>query len=452
MFLKNRKLDRRTMLRGLLGGTAVSIALPPLEIFFNNSGNAYAIGGGFPTRFGLFFWGNGVLPQHWVPDGEGEGDEWTLSEQLAALKNVKQHVSVISGMSVKTGAQNNIPHESGASGILTGSQWEGTDAGGTPLAPSVDQVIAAELGALTRFKSIEFGAEPGEGYSWSGLNSRNPPESSPAALFERIFGGSFRLPGDDVGPDPRLGQRRSVLDVVMEDAKALQARLGQTDRERLEQHLTSLRELEQRIDFIEKNPPNYEACNYPDEPLSDYPPIDERPQMAEKHRAMTDIMIMALACDQTRVFSNFFSRPVNNILFLKPGETNANLGHHQLTHDEPGDQPTVNEIVKIIVGEFAYMVERMSEIAEGDGTLLDNSAVLATTDCSLGRTHSLDDYPLVIAGRAGGNLKTDIHYRDPAGDNASKVILSLIRAVGVTAASFGVEDGETSDGLGVIEV
>ena len=455
MFLKKRQLDRRTMLRGMLGGAAVSIALPPLEIFFNGSGTAYAVGGGFPIRFGLFFWGNGVLPQKWTPTGEvgvNAGDAWQLSEQLQPLADVKQHISVISGMSVKTGVQNNIPHESGAAGILSGSMWNGTDMGGTPMGPTVDQIIAAELGALTRFKSIEFGAEPGEGYSWNGLNSRNPPESSPAALFERVFGGGFSLPSENAGPDPRLKLRRSVLDAVIEDAKALQQRLGQTDRERLDQHLSSLRELEQRIRFIEENPPNLEACNYPTEPLADYPNIEGRPQMAAKHRAMTDIMVMALACDQTRVFSNFFSRPVNNILFLEPGQTNANLGHHQLTHDEPGDQPTVNEIVKVIMGEFAYMVERLSQIPEGEATLLDNSAVLATTDCSLGRTHSLDNYPLVIAGKAGGKLKSNIHYRDAGGDNASKVILSLVRAVGVTAGSFGVDDGETTDGLGAIEV
>lgn len=447
MFLKNQKLDRRTLLRGMLGGAAVTIGLPPLEAFFNSNGNAYAIGGGFPVRFGLFFWGNGILPNKWNPKGEGTGDAWSLNEQMQALASVKEHITVVSGMAVKTGVQNNIPHETGATGILTGSTWQGTDQGGSPQLPSIDQIIAAELGAYTRFKSIEFGAEPGYGYSWNGVNSRNPPESSPAALFERIFGGSFRLPGESAGPDPRLGLRRSVLDAVMADAKKLQQRLGQADKERLEQHLNSLRELEQRIRFIEENPPNLAACAYPNEPLANYPNVDGRPQIAAKHRAMTDIMVMALACDQTRVFSNFFSYPVNNILFL----TDDIRGHHQLTHDEPGDQPTVNKIVKLIMNEYAYMIEKLAEIPEGDGTLLDHSAILATTDCSLGRTHSLNDYPIIIAGKAGGALKTNMHYRDPAGDNASKVMLSLVRACGVSAATFGIEEGEVQDGLGAIE-
>jgi hypothetical protein len=155
---------------------------------------------------------------------------------------------------------------------------------------------------------------------------------------------------------------------------------------------------------------------------------------------------MALACDQTRVFSNFISSPVNNLLF-----EGASAGHHQLTHDEPGDQPQVHEIVVDLMEEFTAFIQALRSIPEGDGTVLDNCAVLGTTDVSFGRFHSLDEYPLLVAGRAGGALRTGFHYRSPGADNASKVVLSLMRAVGANEASWGIDDAESTVGLSEIE-
>lgn len=438
-----RSLDRRTLLRGALGGAAVAVGLPPLEVFFNSSGTAYAAGGALPRRFGLFFWGNGILPERWNPTGEGE--TWELSEQLAALAPVKGDVTVVSGMNVLTG--NSIPHGSGPAGILSGAPLivrSGDDY--TFSVPSVDQLLAAELGKETRFKSLELGAAPGSGLSFNGPNNRNPPESSPRRLFDRVFGGGFQAPGETPVVDPKLRLRRSVLDVVAGQADRLRGRLGASDRQRLDQHLTGVRELEQRIARLELNPPVLDACARPGEPLADYPEVEGRPQLSAINRALMDIVVMALACDQTRVFTNFFTYPVNNLLFPE-----APAGHHQLTHDEPGDQPLVNAIVQKIIAELAYLVEAMRNVVEGESTLLDNSIVLATSDTSFGRNHSLADYPIVLAGTAGGALKKGIHYRSPSGENASKVLLSIVRAVGVRAAEFGVEAGRVDQGLGAIE-
>jgi hypothetical protein len=437
------KIERRTILKGLLGGAAVSIALPVLDMFLDDGGRALAGGTALPKRFGLFFWGNGVLPDRWQPTGEGAA--WELSEQLAPLAPVKDVISVVTGMRVQTG--NHIAHESGASGFLAGSRLLINGDAHTFQLPSIDQVIADEIGGATRYRSLEVGVQPGaKGYSHTGPNSMNPPESSPYEVFQRLFGPGFTAPGDEPVIDPKLGLRRSVLDAVMDDTNSLIARVGAADRARLEQHFEGIRDLELRLARLEEDPPNLASCEKPAEPMIEYPPIDGRPQMSAVSRAMSDLMTMALACDQTRVFSMWFSDSVSNVLY--PG---AGSGHHQLTHDEPGDQPQVNDIVLQIIGELGYLVDRLRSIPEGDGTLLDSCAILGTTDCSYGRQHALEEYPIIIAGTAQGALTTGIHYRSIASENASKVPLSLVRAMGIPAASFGAEDGLVTDGLGAIE-
>lgn len=439
-------LSRRTVLRGLLGGAAVGVALPTLDWFLNDSGTAYADGTTLPRRFGVFFWGNGVLPERWVPAATGEGDAWQLSDQLAPLAAVKDKITVVSGMRVQTG--NELAHASGAAGILSGSSLQITGDSSTFALPSIDQVMAAKLGGDTRFRSLEIAAQEGaHGESHTGPNSRNPPEWSPLALYERIFGSGFTAPGDEPIIDPRVGLRRSVLDAVMADATRLRGRVGAADRARLDQHFEGIRDLERRLQKLQEDPPSLASCAKPDEPLPAYPPIDGRPQLAEINRALSDLMVMALACDQTRIFSYWFSDSVNNILFF-PGATS---GHHRLTHDEPGDQPQVHQIVVQIMEAFGYLLERMASVPEGDGTLLDNCAVLATTDCSYARQHLLEDFPIVIAGSACGYLKTGVHYRAPSPDNASKVLLTLLRAMGISLGEFGVDNGRVTDGLGAIE-
>jgi hypothetical protein len=442
-----KPLSRRTLLRGLMQGAAVSVALPPLEAMFNVSGTAYACGGGLPLRFGLFFWGNGNLPELWTPDGEGE--TWSLSEQLEPLASVKDLITVVSGMSVKTG--NLIPHHSGKSGILSGAPlkiYENGREDGTFEIPSIDQVIAAEIGGDTIYRSIETGVLPGtEGNSYNGPNNRNPPELSPYAFYERLFGASFREPGEEGVVDPTLALRRSVLDSVMDDISRLDARVGAADKTRLDQHYTGIRELEVRLARLQEDPPNLEACVRPAEPLTEYLEVEGRPQIQAVHRAMTDLLVMAVACDQTRVFSHWFSDPLTNKLY-----PDATAGHHSLTHDEPGSQPEVNMITRFVMGELTYMIEQLALIEEGDETLLDHMALLATSEVSKGQTHLLDEMPIIIAGSACGALKQGIHYRSFSGENTSHVLLSLVRAMNISAATFGMAEGEVSDGLAGIEV
>lgn len=436
------RLDRRTFLRGMLGGAAVTIGLPALNIFLNDNGTAYGAASSFPKRFGLFFWGNGVLPAKWNPAGTGAG--YTLSEQLQGLAGVKDLVTVVSGMGVKV--PNVEPHGAGAAGILSGAPLLLEGDHRTFTAPSIDQIIANEVGGYSRFRSLEFGAFPGDGLSYNGPDNKNPPENLPLALFDRVFGGGFTI-GPPGVPDPKLALRQSVLDAVQEDVAALEKRLGQADKERLDQHLSGLRDLEKRIVYLYENPPNLAACAIPAQPLASYPDVNGRPQISAINRAFIDVLVMILACDQTRVFSNFMTSPVNNLLW-----PSAPSGHHQLTHDEAGDQPQVNAIVKQIVAEYAYLVEKLQGVPEGAGTLLDNCLVLGTTDCSLGRTHSLDDFPILLAGSAGGVIKQGIHYRSTSSENASKLLLTIVQAFDIPAASFGAKEGLATSDLGAILV
>lgn len=434
-------ISRRTLLRGMLGGAAVGIALPTLEIFLNEGGTAHADGSALPKRFGVFFWGNGMLPDRWVPGTQGLG--WEPSQLLQPLSDMRDAVSVVSGMRVMTG--NPIAHGGGPAGILSGAplRMRGDEAW-TFTSPSVDQLAAASIGGETRFRSLETGVVARQGLSFNGLDSRNPPETSPHRLFERVFGAGFRAPGDDT-IDPSVGLRRSVLDVVTEEAHGLRGRLGASDAHRLDEHLDGIRELERRLARIAESPPMLDACASPEAPPPDIPLVDGRPQVSVVHRAITDVLVMALACDQTRVFGHYFTDPGDNTLY--PG---ASSGFHQLTHDEPGDQPEVQLILTSIMEDLAHFLAALRAVPEGDGSLLDHSAVLCTTDCSYGRTHAIDDYPILLAGSASGALRTGIHHRS-AGENTSKLLLSVLRAVGVPLAELGAEGGRVSDGLGAIE-
>ena len=431
-------INRRTLLKGLLGGAAISIGLPPLECFINANGTAYAGGGtSFPKRFGVFFWGNGVLPARWDPTTEGTG--YALSPQLMPLAALKPDMTIISASRVLT--TNSSPHLSGPAGLLTGDALSG----GTVTRPSIDQVLAQAIGGETRFRSLEIGIQRSDNsYSFSGPNQINPPETSPRAFFNRLFGAGFRMPGEMTTADPRVRLRRSVLDAVGGQAGDLRNRLGTADRIRLDQPLEGIRGLERQIARLEENPPSLAACRRPDMPPEAYADIDGRPQMSAISHAMADLMAMALACDQTRVFFNMYSQSVNNTLF--PG---APAGHHQLTHDEPGEQPMVDAIVRLIMSDLAYFLSALRGVPEGDGNLLQHSIVLCTTDCSYGKSHSIDDYPMILAGSAGGALATGRHIA-ARGENSSKVMLSILRAMGVRATEFGVGAGRTMDGLSAL--
>lgn len=426
-----KALSRRAVLKGMLGGAAVSVGLPPLMAMMNGNGTAYAGTSSFPKRFGVWFWGNGVLPGDWLPAQEGPG--YTLSPILSPLAALQDRLLLVSGTRVAT--LNTAPHEAGPAGLLSGDQPRN----GTIALPTIDQVIAAQIGSETRFKSLETGVQKAtKSLSFSGPNLMNPVESDPAAIFRRLFGDGFRRPGSTSAPDPRLALDRSVLDAVKDQSARLRSKLGAEDRRRLDEHLEGIAVIERQIRRQQENPPVLAACVPPESEPVVPADIAGRPDMRERSRLVSDLLAMALACDQTRVFFNMYTQPINNTLF-----EGAPAGHHQLTHDEPGDQPNVRAILQLIMHDFAYFLSALKNVQEGDGALLDNTLILATTDCGYGRNHSLDEYPIMLAGGSAFGIRNGEHVR-ARDENASKVSLAILQAMGVRATDFGVGDGHVS--------
>jgi hypothetical protein len=411
-----------------------------------STGRAWADGAPLPKRFGLYLWGNGTLPGNegdpdlWTPLGEGAGSDWMLSEELQPLAPVKERITVVTGMEVRV--PNRIPHFSGAGGFLSGAHPLGEEGNNTFAGPSLDQVVAQAIGGETLFRSIEFGAYPGGGLSYNGPNSQNPPEASPLALFERLFGGGFVAPGEDFVPNPRWALRQSVLDVVKAQMDRLSARVGASDRARLDQHLSGIRDIETRLARLQEGPADFAACVRPDEPGPEPDPAD----LLLRNDLLCRLVAMALACDQVRVFSNQFTHPLHNFVF--PG---APSGHHQLTHDEPAPYPSTHAGVLTHMEGLRGQIEALLAVPEGDGTLLDNMVLLATSEVSFGRTHAIDRWPLVLAGGCQGTLKEGLHVHAATPQNASTVVLSVLRALDMLVESWGTEDAQAWDGLGAIE-
>lgn len=439
-----RGLDRRTVLRGLLGGVAVGIGLPALDAFLDGNGVAWANGEPLPTRLGLFYWGNGNVSRSWIPASAGQGAAWSLSPILSPLAAHKSRLALITGHSLRL--PNTSPHHPGACGILTGRRLLDPTQGFSYPSATFDQVAAEALGQTTPFRSLEFGAVANGGLSFRSAFARNPAEDSPHAFFARVFGTGAGTSDGLWVSNPTLALRRSVLDAVAEDSRRLVGRVGASDARRLDAHLTAIRDLELRLARLDSPPVFTESCSAPDEPARDYPDIGGRPQLREKNRVMSQLLALALACDQTRVFSNFLTYPIGDVLF-----PNAPKGHHELTHDEPDPQPGVVSILQHVMTCFGDMLEAFESVPEGDGTLLDHMAVLATSDNGESRNHSFDEWPLLVAGNAGGRLVNDVHLRGAEGDSTSHVVLSLLRAVGVERATWGEDDNEVDTGLSGLE-
>lgn len=449
---KKRKnsVNRRELLRGCVAGAAVSVGLPLFDAAFEGNGRALAATGDIPRRFGVFFWGSGVVLDRWVPGTTGAS--WELSEGLAPLAPVKSAINLVSGMQIMTG--NPRGHHAGTNGILSAAPGvaltvpSGAGYHSTHSQATIDQVIAREIGSETLYRSLEYGVHAGpegsEGstlqyLSHNGPNNVNPPEYSPRALFARVFGDAFTEPDDSPAVDPRVGLRRSVLDNVMADGASLRTRLGARDRQRLDQHMAGIRDLELRIARLEEGvmPTERGACAEPSV-------SGDGGDLRATNRIMADIMAMALACDQTRVFSNMFSGSVSNVRL--PG---TSAGHHVVSHDDGAPYHELQAATVYIMQCLSDMLQAFQRIPEGDGTLLDHMAVLASTDLS--QDHRITDYPILVAGGGCGHFqRPGVHYRSD-GENTSKVLLSLIRASGVNFDAYGHGGGRVDEGCSAIE-
>ena len=284
---------------------------------------------------------------------------------------------------------------------------------------------------------------PEHSYSRRNATALNPSEPSPLALYNRVFGPGFADPNAaEFTPDPRILLRRSALSVVADDRKRIEALLGAADRVRLDQYFTSLRQLERQLELSLTQPPPLEACRVPDAPpeLAD---SFELERVVENHRLMTEVLAMALACDQTRVFNMVFSDAASSLHTAGSSDT-----HHTLTHEEPNDpelgyQPKATAFVVRTMEAWTTFVQTLAAVPEGDGTLLDNCLVMAHSESSDANTHSVAGLPVMPAGRAGGRVRPGVHVRG-VGESTARVALTMQQAMGLPVASFGVKQNETT--------
>lgn len=437
-----RKLNRREVLRGVLGGTAVSISLPILECFLNESGTAYAATGKeLPPVFGTWFWGLGLIPQLWVPKTTGQAYE--LPEHLSAFAPVKSKINLYSGTQVFLDGKVNQNHFSGAQCQMTGM----VSRNGSDYTTSLDSLVADHIGKRTRFRSIEVSCDGNRRSTWSarGEYGMNPAEISPSALYTKLFGPDFRDPNSaDFTPDTGVMVRRSVLSGVSEQRKSLMARVSATDRSRLDQYFTSLRDLETQLSVELERPLSLPACTKPTALLAADEDIGTLVEQTRKtHKQFAQLLAHATSCGQTQVFNVVMGSSFSPL--RKPGEPTA---YHQLSHEERMDpelgyQPTCRWLAERQMDFLVDLIQEMDSIREGEGTLLDRSLVFAYTDHGEARLHSMKNYPVFTAGRAGGRMKTGFHL-SAQGDSATRVGLTIQQALGMNAGNWGTETNNAS--------
>lgn len=432
----------------LASGVAVAVPLPRLAGMLNGNGTAYAQGAPLPVRFGTWFFGNGIIPDRWVPSSTGQGDAWQLSEQLAPLADVKPWLSVVTGLGIKV--PNYSPHASHPCAALTGAQTGGAT---QVRLPSIDQLIAPAIAGGTAYPtgihaalSDQTGATTlGLAVSYRGPSAANPPTYNPVALYQALLG--FTSSGTPAAVDPELSFRQSVLDAVAEDANALKRRLGAEDQVRLDHHLEGLNELQGRITRLAA-PISTAPVPNPDEL---YPARGLDGSISrQRAQAFADLLVFAMAADLTRVFTFMFTCPASHGNYADCGLENSSFHEdygHRLSRFGASDATRgFNTGVKYAMSNLADLLTRMKDVPDVTGTLLDNSCVYVTSCVSESQTHSGVDFPLLIAGKAGGRLKSDQHVR-LLDENVSKVPFTLLTALGGGAEAFGEAEGRVTSGI-----
>ena len=442
-------LTRRRVFRGVLHGGVVSVALPFLNYFLDGNGAALASGAPMPVRFGSWFWGCGMNENIFVP--KKGGADYDVPQELRALAPFRDQVNVFSDFNVFKDANSNICHHTGWIVLRSGISPKGSNyfPGET-----IDVTVANAIGGGTRFRSLT-ATSTGDirgTVSYEGQTSKNAAEASPVEFYQQIFGSDFQDPNSPTfTPSPRIMARKSVLSAVMDKSKALNSKLGAEDRARLDQYFTGLRELERQLELQLTKPDPIAACVRASEPKADIPLGLNTENVSARHRLMTDLMVMAVACNQTRVFNMLYADP-----FAATTRTGYDKTHHQATHEEPTDvelgyQPMSSWFTERAMEEWAYFVEAFSKVKEGNRTLLDNCLIFGHSDQSLAKVHSIDGIPMFTAGSAGGRIKTGLHIKG-GGDPGTRLGYTLMRLMGVEISAWGTQSNRTSKEIGEILV
>ena len=441
--ITGKHLSRRTLLRGL----GASIALPMLDAMKPAfAATARVAGAKTPLRMAFTYVPNGIVMKDWTPAAEGASFE--LPRVLQPLAPFKDQMLVLSGLTQNAGralGDGAGDHARAASTFLTGVHPKKTAGADIQVGISADQVAAAKVGNATRFPSIELACEEGRlagscdsGYScaysnsisWRSPSTPNPPEINPRAVFERLFGASAEDPATRA---KRRRYEKSILDFVSEDTHRLEGNLGPTDRRKMDEYLTSVREIELRIEKAERE-------------NKDISPDMEKPEgipaeFAEHVKLMFDLLHVAFQTDSTRIATFMIAREGSARAYREIGISD---GHHPLTHHRGNPEwiEKVQKINRFHMEQFAYFIAKLKATPEGDGSLLDHTMIVYGSGLSDGNRHQHNDLPCLLIGGGNGWLKTGRHINYPAETPMNNLFMAMLDQMGVQTEHFGDANGE----------
>jgi hypothetical protein len=438
-------ISRRTALRG--AGAAIALpwleAMAPAVIAADDTGKSV----GAPKRMAFLYVPNGVHMPDWVP--HETGTKFALPPTLKSLEPFRDNLLVLTGL-----AQHNAEalgdgpgdHARSLACFLTGAHPLKTDGAGIKVGVSVDQVAAREIGRHTRFPSLELGIERGaqsgncdSGYScayssnisWRSANMPMAKEINPKLVFDRLFTSRARE-GSPAERAKRELYEKSILDFVSDDARRLRARVGLNDRRKIDEYLTAVREVEERITEAGTAAKSLPATGV------------ARPQgvpddLGAHIRLMFDLIALAFQCDATRICTFMFANEGSNRNYAS---INVTEGHHDLSHH--GGDPQKHEKLKIInrfhIEQFAYLLDKLASIRDGAGTLLDTAMIVYGSGISDGDRHNHDDLPILLAGKGGGSMKPGRHLKVQP-QPLNNLFLTMLDAMGVRQDRLGDSTG-----------
>jgi len=455
MSIVTHRLPRRTFLRGL----GATMALPLLDSMVPRlSVQAAHAATKTPVRLGYVYTPNGIIgacdksprPFMWTPKTTGANFEF--SPTMKVLEPYRDQLNVFSGLAQVTGrALGDGPgdHARATATFLTGVHPYKTGGADFKLGISADQIAAKELGRYTQLSSIELGLEAqplagncDSGYtcaymsmSWRGPTSPLPAEINPRAVFERLFGD-----GDSTDPKTRmtrLESQKSVLDYVTGSLSRLRMKVGTGDKRKLEEYLEAVRDIERRIQLAEQQ-----------NVLAQLPHMERPSAIPDDYEQYTtlmmDLQVIAWQTDMTRVASFMLGRDGSNRPYREIGIPD---GHHSISHHQ-NDPERVEKLIKIDelhVAMFAYLLKRLQETPDGDGTLLDHSLIVFGSSLSESNIHTHDDLPIVLAGNANGQVNGNRHLVYPKETPLNNLFLNMFDAADVPPLeSFGDSTGRLS--------
>ena len=431
-----------------LRGMGAAVALPLLDAMTPALAKGATAAGKPPVRLAFTYIPNGVTMKDWKPATTGANFEF--SRILKPLEPFRDDLLVISGLDHQNAealGDGGGDHARAGACFLTGVHPKKTAGADIRGGISADQIAAQKVGAGTRIASLELGCEDSRtvgncdsGYrcaytnsiSWRGPQTPMPPETNPRIVFERLFG------DQDLNLDPqtrarRTAQRRSILDLVNDRAKKLSQDVGAADRRKLDEYLTGVREIEQRIDLSEKDQRTFR-------------PDMEKPagvpaSFAEYVKMMFDLQVLAFQADLTRVSTLLYGREASVRTYAEVGVSDP---HHPLSHHRnlPENIEKLTKINTYHTSLFAYFLGRLKSIKEGDGTLLDRSMIVYGGAICDGNSHSHNNLPVLVAGRGDGQIKAGRHIEYEKGTPMTNLYVSLLERMDVPVEKLGDSNGQ----------